>query len=128
MSCFQRIYRKFIISSLSTSQKENMESDFEENFLYGFSSKYPGYEFAFLEKLKICKVPMLFYKDHIPDLDQCNINGEDDKVDAATLNIRNDYATKMLLLFYPFQETHDFPLFEDSWKFFYEAHEKGSLC
>jgi len=28
MSCFQRIYRKFIISSLSTSQKENMESDF----------------------------------------------------------------------------------------------------
>jgi len=55
-----------------------------------------------LEKLKICKVPMLYYKDHIPDLEQSIICGEDDVVDAATLNVRNDYATKMLLLFYPF--------------------------
>jgi hypothetical protein len=61
----------------------------------------------------ICKVPMLYYKDHIPDLEQCNICGEDDVVDAATLNVRNDYATKMLLLFYPFRENHDLPLFED---------------
>jgi hypothetical protein len=52
---------------------------------------------------------MLFYRDRIPDLEQCNINGEDD----ATLNIRNVYATKMLLLFYPFREHHEFPLFQD---------------
>ncbi len=39
----------------------------------------------------------------------------------------NDYATKMLLLFYPFRENHDLPLFEDRWKFFCEAHERGSL-
>jgi hypothetical protein len=39
-------------------------------------------------------------------------------VDAATLNVRNDYATKMLLLFYPFRENHDFIC---------EAHERGSL-
>ena len=49
---------------------------------------------------------MLYYKDHIPDLEQCNIHGEDDVVDATTLNVRNDYATKMLLLFYPFQENN----------------------
>jgi hypothetical protein len=116
-----------LISSLSTNQKENMESDFEENFFYRFNSKYPGYDFACLEKLKICKVPMLYYKDHIPDLEQCMIHGEDDVVDAATLNVRNDYATKMLLLFYPFQENHDLPLFEDRWKFFCAAHERGSL-
>jgi hypothetical protein len=78
-------------------------------------------------KLKICKVQMLYYKDHIPDLEQCNIHGEDDMVDATTLNIRNDYATKILLLVYPFQENHDFPLFEDRWKFFCEAYERGSL-
>jgi hypothetical protein len=29
---------------------------------------------------------MLYNKDHIPDLEQCNIHGEDDAVDAATLN------------------------------------------
>jgi hypothetical protein len=33
----------------------------------------------------------------------------------------------MLLLFYPFRENHDLPLFEDRWKFFCEAHERGSL-
>ncbi len=70
---------------------------------------------------------MLYYKDHIPDLEQCNIHGEDDVVDATTLNVRNDYATKMLLLFYPFRENNDLPLFEDRWKFFCEAHERGSL-
>jgi len=61
-----------------------------------FINSYPGYDFACLEKLKICKVPMLYYKDHIPDLEQCNIFGEHDVVDAATLNVRHDYATKML--------------------------------
>jgi hypothetical protein len=91
-----------LISSLSTNQKENMESDFEEIFFNRFSNSYPGYDFACLEKLKICKVLMLYYKDHIPDLEQCNICGEHDVVDAATLNVRNDYATKMQLLFYPF--------------------------
>jgi hypothetical protein len=83
-----------LISSLSTNQKENMEDDFEENLFFRFSDKYPGYEFACLEKLNICKIPMLFYRDHIP--------GKDDDVDDATLNIRNVYATKMLLGFYPF--------------------------
>ena len=95
-------YELRLISSLSTNQKENMEDDFEENLFFRFSDKYPGYEFACLEKLNICKIPMLFYRDHIPDLEQCNINGEDDDVDDATLNIRNVYATKMLLGFYPF--------------------------
>jgi hypothetical protein len=48
-------------------------------------------------------------------------------VDAATLNVRNDYVIKILLLFYPFRENHDLPLFEDRWKFFCEAHERVSL-
>jgi len=70
---------------------------------------------------------MLFYRDHIPDIEQCNINGEDDYVVNATLNIRNVYATKMLLLFFLFCEHHEFPLFQDRWNFFCEAHDNGSL-
>jgi hypothetical protein len=120
-------YEMRLISSLSRDQKENMENDFEENLFFRFSDKYPGYEFACLEKLNSCKIPMLFYRDHIPDLEQCNINGEDDDVDDATLNIRYVYATKMLLLFYPFHEHHEFPLFQYRWNFFCEAHENGSL-
>ena len=61
---------------------------------------------------------MLYYRDHIPYLEQFNINGENDDVDDATINIRNIYAMKMLLLFYPFCEHHEFPLFQDSWNFF----------
>jgi len=106
-----------LISSLSTNQKENMENDFEENLFFKFSDKYPGYEFACLEKLNICKIPMLFYRDHIPYLEQFNINGENDDVDDATINIRNVNATKMLLLFFLFCEHHEFPLFQDSWNF-----------
>ena len=94
---------------------------------FRFSDKYPGYEFACLEKLNICKIPMLFYRDHIPDLEKHNINGEDDDVDDATLNIRNVYATKMLLLFYPFHEHHKFPLFQDRWTFFVKLM-KRDLC
>jgi hypothetical protein len=116
-----------LISSLSTSQKENMESDFEENMFFRFNHKYPGYEFVCLEKLKICMLPMLFYRDHIPDLEQFNSNGKDVEVDDATIYIRNVYATKMLLLFYPFQENHDFLLFEDRWIFFCDANERRSM-
>jgi hypothetical protein len=46
-------YEMRLISSLSTNQKENMESDFEENFFCRFSNNNPGYDFACLEKLKI---------------------------------------------------------------------------
>jgi hypothetical protein len=113
---FQK-YEMRPISSLSTIKKENMENDFKENLFFRFSDKYPGHEFACLENLNICKIPMLFYRDHIPDLEQCNINGEDDDVDDATLNIRNVYAAKMLLLFYPFCKHHEFPLFQDRWIF-----------
>ena len=122
-------YEMRLISSLSMNQKENLESDFEENLFFRFTQNYPGYEFACVEKLRHVKVPMLYYKDHIPDLANCDISSNDDMVDvdAATKNVRNDYATKMLLLFYPFRERNEFPLFEERWNFFLEAHENGSL-
>jgi len=48
------------ISSLSTNQKENMENDFEENLVFRFSDN----EFACLEKLNICKIPMQVQDDN----------------------------------------------------------------
>ena len=70
---------------------------------------------------------MLYYKDHIPDLENCEIRNDSEKSDVTIGHLRNDYATNMLLLFYPFRENHDLPLFEDMWTFFCEAHERGSL-
>jgi hypothetical protein len=78
-----------------------LDSDFDENSFYRFS-EYPGYEFACLEKLRHFKVPMFYHNGHLTDLESCDMKGDSDMVDAATTNIRNDYATKILLLFSPF--------------------------
>ena len=43
---------------------------------------------------------MLYYNDKIPDVELCKLGtafGEND-IDATTTSIRNEYATKMLLL------------------------------
>jgi hypothetical protein len=70
---------------------------------------------------------MLYYKDHIPDLENCDIRNDSEESDVTIGHIRNDYATKMLLLSYPFQEITDFPLYEQRWNFFCEAQENGFL-
>ncbi len=40
---------------------------------------------------------MLYYKDNIPDLEHCEIKEDDGVTDATIANVRNNYATKMLL-------------------------------
>jgi hypothetical protein len=52
---------------------------------------------------------------------------ENKEIDDSTREIRNDYATKMLILFYPYRQIHDFPELNNKWKFFKEAYEIGSL-
>jgi hypothetical protein len=82
-----------------------------------------------VEKLKKSKVPMLYYNDKIPDVELCKLGtafGEND-IDATTTNIRNEYATKMLLLFFPFRDKVDFPNFEDRWNFFQDCSKSGLL-
>jgi hypothetical protein len=66
---------------------------------------------------------MLFYNDHIPDLELCKINniGNEEDIDANVQNTRNEYAKKMLLLFFPFRDRSDFPIFEERWTFFCDA-------
>jgi hypothetical protein len=89
--------------------------------------EYPGYNFACLEKLKYHKLPMIYYKEKIPDLELCKLHMENEEIDDSTRIIRNDYATKMLILFYPFRQIHDFPELNNRWKFFKEAYEIGSI-
>jgi len=97
-------YEMRLISYLSSNQKANLENDYEENQFFKFNEMYPGHQFACVEKLKKCQVPMLYYNDKIPDVELCKLGkafGEND-IDATTTNIQNEYATKMLLLFFPF--------------------------
>jgi hypothetical protein len=50
-----------------------------------------------------------------------------DDVDDAAINIRNVYATKMLLLFYPFHEHHYFLRFKIDGFFFVKLMKKISV-
>jgi hypothetical protein len=70
---------------------------------------------------------MIYYKEKIPDLELCKLHMENEEIDDSTREIRNDYATEMLILFYTFRQIHDFPEFNNRWKFFKEAYEIGSL-
>jgi len=57
---FVQQYEMKLKSLLSNSQRENMESDFEENFFFKFMDEYPGYNFVCLVKLKYYKLPMIY--------------------------------------------------------------------
>jgi len=90
---------------------------------------YPGHQFACVEKLKKCKVPMLYYNDKIPDVEPCKLGKEfgENNIDANTTNIQNEYATKILLLFFPFQDKIDFPNFKDRWIYLQDCSKNGLL-
>jgi hypothetical protein len=81
-----------------------------------------------VEKMKYWSIPMLYYNDHIPDVELCKLghDAKEDGIDASTKNIRNEYATKMLL-FFPFLETSDFPVFDNRWCFLRECISNGVL-
>jgi hypothetical protein len=108
-------YEMRLISSLSSNQKANLVNDFKENQFFKFNEVNPGHQFACVAKLKKCKVPMLYYNDKIPDVEQCKLGTafRENDIDATTTNIQNEYATKISLLFVPFQDKIDFPNFED---------------
>jgi hypothetical protein len=57
-----------------------------------------------VEKSKFWNVPMLYYNNHIPYFELCKLekDGQEDGIDELQNNIRNEYATKMLLLFFLF--------------------------
>jgi hypothetical protein len=80
-------------------------------------------------KMKYWSIPMLYYNDHIPDVELCKLghDAKEDGIDASTKNIRNEYATKMLLLFFPFRETSDLPVFDNRWCFLRECISNGVL-
>jgi hypothetical protein len=98
-------YEMRLFSSLSSTQKEKLENDYKENQFFKFNEMYPGHQYACVEKLKKCKVPMLYYNDKIPDVELCKLGNEfgENDIDANTTNIKNEYATKMLLLFSHFK-------------------------
>ncbi len=87
--------------------------------------EYSGYKFVCLEKLKYHKLPMIYYKGKNLDLELSKLHMENEEIDDSTREIRNDYATKMLILFHPFRQIHDFPELINRWKFLRKLMKLG---
>jgi hypothetical protein len=122
MSVWQHFkeYEVKLISSLTMSEREDLENDCIENQFFKFQNIYPGSNVAYLGKMEKSKLPMLYYKDKIPDLENCKIqNCEHDQIDETIERNNNEYATKMLILFFPFRGKSDFPVFDERWIFLY---------
>lgn len=74
---------------------------------FQFDIDHPGYLYSSLvERKKEC-IPKLYYSNKFPDVEQLEINKGDD-VDDTVKELREEYALKALLLFYPFRLKEDF--------------------
>ena len=72
--------------------------------------------------MKKVKIPMLYYKGELPDLEDCKIWDKSEVLPPSVTDARNKYATTMLLLFYSFRDTCLFLDLEESrWDFFCRA-------
>jgi hypothetical protein len=77
------------------SQKEDLESDSIENKFFNFQNIYPGYKFACVGKIEKSKLPMLYYKDQIPDLEMSKIQISDaSQIEQNTDADDDDYKPK----------------------------------
>lgn len=113
-------------SKFTNNEGEDDEEDNEqqpEDVLYTvnweFLPEHPGKSFVCLKKMKKVKIPMLYYKGELPDLEDCKIWDKSEELSPSVIDARNKYATTMLLLFYSFRDTCFFlDLKESRWDFF----------
>jgi hypothetical protein len=88
---------------------------------WDFLIEHPGRNFACCKKMKKQKIPMLYYRDELPDLEDCDIGVPEEELSESAKQSREAYATTMLLLFYPFRDTHVFDDAPNKWDFFCKA-------
>ncbi len=65
-----------------------------------FSPIHPGRDFICIKKRKIASVPMLYYKDELPDMSECKIDLPNEQVSSEITLIRNEiFANKSFTSF-----------------------------
>jgi hypothetical protein len=122
------------LKSSLRKKKEDIDNDGEneleedeqtEDAMYivnwDFMIGHPGRNFACCKKMKKQNIPMLYYRDELPDLEDCDIGVPEEELSESAKQSREAYATTMLLLFYPFRDTHVFDEAPNKWDFFCKA-------
>ena len=104
------------------ADNDQQPEDVSYSVNWDFLAEHPGKSFACLKKMKKVKIPMLYYKGELPDLEDCKIWDKSEELPPSVTDARNKYATTMLLLFYSFRDTCLFLDLEESrWDFFCRA-------
>ncbi|MFN9654790.1 MAG: AAA family ATPase, partial [Dolichospermum sp.] len=93
---------------------------------FRFHEDHPGYMYACLAKRYTECIPKLYYSNKFPDIaDLCM--DSDEGIDDTVRDMREIYARKALLLFYPFRDKQDLLGEKDSlWEFFIEQKHRLS--
>ena len=73
---------------------------------FRFHKDHPGYQYCCLVQRKHECVPQLYYSNKFPDIESLQIENNDN-VDSVLCTMRETYALKALLMFFPFKERND---------------------
>jgi hypothetical protein len=123
--CLKSSLRKKKGDTDNDGENELEEDNRAEDAMYivnwDFLIEHPGRNFACCKKMKKQKIPMLYYRDELPDLEDCDIGVPEEELSESAKQSREAYATTMLLLFYPFRDTHVFDDAPNKWDFFCKA-------
>jgi hypothetical protein len=93
---------------------------------FRFHEDHPGYMYACLAKRYTECIPKLYYSNKFPDIADLYMDSDED-IDDTVRDMREVYARKALLLFYPFRDKQDLFGKKDSlWEFFIEQKQRLS--
>ena len=70
-----------------------------------FSDDHPGCKVIYMKEMKHVKIPIISVSDGFPDIETLKIGKE--HIPMSTNSVREDYARKALILFYPFRNNED---------------------
>jgi hypothetical protein len=95
---------------------------------FRFSSGHPGYEYSCLEMRKNECIPKLYYSNKFPDVAALEID-KSNNVEEHVKALREEYALKAMLMFYPFRNNTDLLRGHDNlWSAFMEQKNRLSQC
>ena len=94
-----------ITQSPNTYIADDLPCD-ESKLHYRFNQRHSGYNYCCLYKRPNECVPKLYYTNSIPDIESLNLD-KGDVVEDHTLALREQYALKAMLMFFPFHDKPD---------------------
>jgi hypothetical protein len=86
--------------------QESNDVDGHQGCIFQFHDQHPGYQYSILQQREDECIPQLYYSNKFPDIEVLEIE-QGDNVDESVKQLREDYALKAMLLFFPFREKED---------------------